>query len=300
MHRAQLKDGRDLAIKVQYPGVANSIDSDVANVGVLIRTSGLLPAGFKLDSYLEEGRKQLHKETNYMREATQLLRFRDLLKDMKQFVVPEMHSDWTTPNILAMTYVAGVPIESIAEETQEIRDRIAKDLIDLTLHELFSFGVMQTDPNFANYLYQPDNQRIVLLDFGAAHEIAPSIVKFYHQLIQAGLASDTASLEKVIKDIGFIDDDTKDRHRKQVVHMIKLVFDTLQSNRDLDFANTSLTTHIQDQAMSLAKDGFVPPPLPIDVLLLQRKYVGVFLLAAKLSARVNIMALLDKHLCKNL
>ena len=300
VHRAQLKDGRDLAIKVQYPGVANSIDSDVANVGVLIRTSGLLPAGFKLDSYLEEGRKQLHEETNYMREATQLLRFRDLLKDMKQFVVPEMHSDWTTPNILAMTYVAGVPIESIAEETQEIRDRIAKDLIDLTLHELFSFGVMQTDPNFANYLYQPDNQRIVLLDFGAAHEIAPSIVKFYHQLIQAGLASDTASLEKVIKDIGFIDDDTKDRHRKQVVHMIKLVFDTLQSNRDLDFANTSLTTHIQDQAMSLAKDGFVPPPLPIDVLLLQRKYVGVFLLAAKLSARVNIMALLDKHLCKNL
>ena len=159
---------------------------------------------------------------------------------------------------------------------------------------------MQTDPNFANYLYQPDNQRIVLLDFGAAHEIAPSIVKFYHQLIQAGLASDTASLEKVIKDIGFIDDDTKDRHRKQVVRMIKLVFDTLQSNRDLDFANTSLTTHIQEQAMSLAKDGFVPPPLPIDVLLLQRKYVGVFLLAAKLSARVNIMALLDKHLCKNL
>ena len=66
VHRAQLKDGRDLAIKVQYPGVANSIDSDVANVGVLIRTSGLLPAGFKLDSYLEEGRKQLHKETNYM------------------------------------------------------------------------------------------------------------------------------------------------------------------------------------------------------------------------------------------
>ena len=299
MHRAQLKDGRDLAIKVQYPGVANSIDSDVANVGVLMRMSGLLPAGFKLGSYLEEGRKQLHEETNYMREATQLLRFRDLLKDMKQFVVPEMHSDWTTPNVLAMTYVAGVPIETVAEEAQEIRDRIAKDLIDLTLHELFSFGVMQTDPNFANYLYQPDNQRIVLLDFGATHDIAPSIVKFYHQLIQAGLAGNTAALEEVIKGIGFIDDDTKDRHRKQVVNMVKLVFDTLQSNRNLDFANTSLATHIQDQAIYLAKDGFVPPPLPIDILLLQRKFGGVFLLAAKLSARVDIMALLDKHLCKN-
>lgn len=299
VHRAQLKDGRDLAIKVQYPGIANSIDSDVANVGVLMRASGLLPVGFKLGSYLEEGRKQLHEETNYMREATQLLRFRDLLKDMKQFVVPEMHSDWTTPKILAMTYVAGVPIEHVAEEAQEIRDQIAKDLIDLTLHELFSFGVMQTDPNFANYLYQPDNQRIVLLDFGATHDIAPGVVKFYHQLIQAGLADNAAALEEIIKGIGLIDDDTKDRHRKQIVNMVKLVFDTLQSSRDLDFANTSLATHIQDQAMSLAKDGFVPPPLPIDVLLLQRKFGGVFLLAAKLSARVNIMALLDTHLCKN-
>lgn len=299
VHRAQLKDGRDLAIKVQYPGIANSIDSDVANVGVLMRASGLLPVGFKLGSYLEEGRKQLHEETNYMREATQLLRFRDLLKNMKQFVVPEMHGDWTTPKILAMTYVAGVPIEHVAEEAQEIRDQIAKDLIDLTLHELFSFGVMQTDPNFANYLYQPDNQRIVLLDFGATHDIAPGVVKFYHQLIQAGLADNAAALEEIIKGIGLIDDDTKDRHRKQIVNMVKLVFDTLQSSRDLDFANTSLATHIQDQAMSLAKDGFVPPPLPIDVLLLQRKFGGVFLLAAKLSARVNIMALLDTHLCKN-
>ena len=171
VHRGQLKDGRDLAIKVQYPGVAKSIDSDVANVGILMRMSGLLPKGFKLAPYLEEGRKQLHAETNYNREATQLVRFGDLLANKTQFVVPELHNDWSTPNILAMTYVAGVPIERVTEEPQEIRDQVAKDLIDLTLHELFSYGVMQTDPNFANYLYQPDNHRIALLDFGATHEI---------------------------------------------------------------------------------------------------------------------------------
>ena len=157
VHRGQLKDGRDLAIKVQYPGVAKSIDSDVANFGILMRMSGLLPKGFKLAPYLEEGRKQLHAETNYNREATQLVRFGDLLANKMQFVVPELHNDWSTPNILAMTYVAGVPIERVTEEPQEIRDQVAKDLIDLTLHELFSYGVMQTDPNFANYLYQPDN-----------------------------------------------------------------------------------------------------------------------------------------------
>jgi len=296
VHRAQLKDGRDLAIKVQYPGVAKSIDSDVANVGVLMRMSGLLPKGFELASYLEEGRKQLHEETNYTREATQLVRFGDLLADRTQFVVPEMHGDWSTPNILAMTYVGGVPIESVAEETQEIRDQIATDLIELTIHELFSFGVMQTDPNFANYLYQPDNQRIALLDFGATHEISPPIVQFYRKLMLAGFSGDNVALEETIEGIGFIDENTKDSQRKQVVHMVKLVFDTLQNNRYLDFADTKLATHFQDAAMALAKDGFLPPPLPIDVLLVQRKFGGMFLLAAKLAARVDVVSLLVDHL----
>ena len=296
VHRGQLTDGRDLAIKVQYPGVAKSIDSDVANVGVLMRMSGLLPKGFELASYLEEGRKQLHEETNYNREATQLKRFGDLLADKTQFVVPEIHGDWSTANILTMTYVAGVPIESVAEETQEIRDQVAKDLIDLTIHELFSFGVMQTDPNFANYLYQPDNQRIVLLDFGATHKISPPLVQIYHQLMLAGLSGDDVALEETIEGIGFIDENTKDSQRKQIVHMVKLVFNTLQNNRYLDFADTKLATHLQDSAMALAKDGFLPPPLPIDVLLLQRKFGGMFLLAAKLAARVDVVSLLADHL----
>ena len=296
VHRGQLTDGRDLAIKVQYPGVAKSIDSDVANVGVLMRMSGLLPKGFELASYLEEGRKQLHEETNYNREATQLKRFGDLLADKTQFVVPEIHGDWSTANILTMTYVAGVPIESVAEETQEIRDQVAKDLIDLTIHELFSFGVMQTDPNFANYLYQPDNQRIALLDFGATHKISPPLVQIYHQLMLAGLSGDDVALEETIKGIGFIDENTKDSQRKQIVYMVKLVFNTLQNNRYLDFADTKLATHLQDAAMALAKDGFLPPPLPIDVLLLQRKFGGMFLLAAKLAARVDVVSLLADHL----
>ena len=296
VHRGQLTDGRDLAIKVQYPGVAKSIDSDVANVGVLMRMSGLLPKGFELASYLEEGRKQLHEETNYNREATQLKRFGDLLADKTQFVVPEIHGDWSTANILTMTYVAGVPIESVAEETQEIRDQVAKNLIDLTIHELFSFGVMQTDPNFANYLYQPDNQRIALLDFGATHKISPPLVQIYHQLMLAGLSGDDVALEETIEGIGFIDENTKDSQRKQIVHMVKLVFNTLQNNRYLDFADTKLATHLQDSAMALAKDGFLPPPLPIDVLLLQRKFGGMFLLAAKLAARVDVVSLLADHL----
>ncbi|MDG1234989.1 MAG: AarF/ABC1/UbiB kinase family protein [Amylibacter sp.] len=296
VHRAQLKDGRDIAIKVQYPGIAKSIDSDVANMGVLMRMSGLLPRGFELSSYLEEGRKQLHNETNYTREASQLLRFRELLENMEQFIVPKLHRDWSTPNILTMAYVEGVPIDSLEEEVQDVRNQIARHLIDLTLMELFSFGVMQTDPNFANYLYQRDSQRIVLLDFGATHKIPAHIIKSYRNLMIAGLAGNDAVLEGIIEDLGFINSETKECHRKQILLIIKFVFETFQNNSCFDFSDTELALELQDKAIALVKDGFQPPPLPIDILLIQRKLGGMFFLAGKLAARVDIISLLTDRL----
>jgi predicted unusual protein kinase regulating ubiquinone biosynthesis (AarF/ABC1/UbiB family) len=296
VHRAQLKDGRDIAIKVQYPGIAKSIDSDVANMGVLMRMSGLLPRGFELSSYLEEGRKQLHNETNYTQEASQLLRFRELLENMEQFIVPKLHKDWSTPNILTMAYVEGVPIDSLEEEVQDVRNQIARHLIDLTLMELFSFGVMQTDPNFANYLYQRDSQRIVLLDFGATHKIPAHIIKSYRNLMIAGLAGNDAVLEGIIEDLGFINSGTKECHRKQILLIIKFVFETFQNNSCFDFSDTELALDLQDKAIALVKDGFQPPPLPIDILLIQRKLGGMFFLAGKLAARVDIISLLTDRL----
>ena len=158
---------------------------------------------------------------------------------------------------------------------------------------------MQTDPNFANYLYQPDNQRIALLDFGATHEISPPVVQFYHRLMLAGFAGDDIAIEATIKDIGFIDENTKNNQIKQIVHMVKFVFETLEKNLYLDFANTKLATDLQELLISLAKDGFTPPQLPIDVLLIQRKLGGMFLLAAKLAARVDVVSLVADHLKAN-
>ena len=296
VHRAQLKDGRDLAIKVQYPGVARSIDSDVANVGALIRMSGLVPKGIDLAPYLEEARKQLHEETDYAREGAQLAEFGRLLEDAEQFVVPQMHADWSTPNILAMEYVAGIPIEEAVSEPQDRRDQIAHDLIELTLKELFDFGLMQTDPNFANYLYDPDSGRIVLLDFGATRAIDPATADQYRRLMRAGLADDPEALTGVALEIGFISSQTQETHRAQVIRMIRLVFSALKDGPKVDFTKKDLSQQMQAEGMALAESGFVPPPLPIDVLLLQRKFGGMFLLAARLGAKVDVIEVLKQAL----
>ncbi len=298
VHRAQLKDGRDMAIKVQYPGVAKSIDSDVANVGALMRVSGLLPKGFEIAPYLEEARKQLHEETDYAREANQLEQFSTLIAKRSGFVCPHLHRDWSTPEILSMSYVSGLPIDETLHLTQQTRDRIAERMIKLTLEEMFDFGVMQTDPNFANYLYDPETDQIVLLDFGAAREIDPKIAAQYRDLIAAGLGGNRSRIAQVGQDIGFFAEDTQDVHRDQIVDMIAFVFQTLAQARPFDFTRNDLSTRMQTMGMQLAESGFIPPPLPIDILLIQRKLGGMFLLAKRLGARVDAATLLEHHVAR--
>ena len=114
MHRALTKDGRDLAIKVQYPGVRRSIDSDVDNVASLLRMAGLVPKGVTIAPMLAEAKRQLHEEADYEREGRCLSQFGALLADRSEFRVPELHPDLTTPNVLAMSYLEGRPVDDLA------------------------------------------------------------------------------------------------------------------------------------------------------------------------------------------
>lgn len=190
VHRARTRDGRDLAIKVQYPGVRASIDSDIGNVATLLRLPGLAPSGMDLAPLLREARRQLHLEADYLSEARRLTAFCDLLAGSATFRLPELQPDLSTPQVLAMSYVEGRPIEALAEAPQALRDHVASHLIDLVLRELFSFGLMQTDPNLANYRYDEASRRIVLLDFGAVIEIAPGLAQDFRDLLNAALDGD--------------------------------------------------------------------------------------------------------------
>lgn len=296
VHRARLKDGRDLAIKVQYPGVVRSIDSDVANVGALIRMSGLLPSGFELAPYLDEARKQLHEETDYQREGAHLAYFGQLLADRTDFCVPFYHPDWSTLDVLAMTFVEGRPIEECSGAPQEERDRIIEALIRLLMDELFTFHVMQTDPNFANYRYDPASNRILLLDFGATREIPVDLVAKYRRLMRAGLNADAEGMAAAACDIGFLSETVAKEHRDQIMVMMKLAFGELGRHEVISFAETTIPEQMQTRGAALAESGFVPPPVPMDVLYLQRKFAGIFLLGARLKARVQVRRLMEPFL----
>ncbi len=293
VHRATLKDGRDVAIKVQYPNIARSIDSDVANVAALVRMSGLLPKSFDLGPYIQEARRQLHEETDYEREGQHLRYFAELLQADEAFEVPEFYPDWSNSEVLTMSFLEGRPIEAVSDATKLERNQVSEALVDLTLREIFDFGIIQSDPNFANYRYNPDNGKISLLDFGAARALQPYAIDSYAHLLRAGLLEDDADLRRAAIQMKLIADDGP--YDDRILGMIRSVFDAILSADEFDFSDRALSNHLNKEGMALAEAGYFPPQLPMDVLYLQRKIGGMFLLATRLNASLPVKTLLAKY-----
>lgn len=295
VHRATTKDGRDVAIKIQYPGVRRSIDSDVDNVVSLIRLSGMVPKTIDITAILGEAKRQLHEEADYAREAVYLTAFADLLADAGDFVVPTLHADLTTDGALAMSYVEGIPVERLAFGPQAERDRIVTLLIDLVLRELFEFHLMQTDPNFANYHYNRVTQKLLLLDFGATRAFPPTVTENYRRLMLAGLRHDPVAARQAAIDIGFFDDLTPRHHQDTVMAMFEIAMEPLRFDGAFDFGRSDVAARLRDAGLTIAIDRSFWHIPPMDTLFLQRKIGGVFLLASRLKARVNVNALVEKH-----
>ncbi|MEM7472953.1 MAG: AarF/ABC1/UbiB kinase family protein [Pseudomonadota bacterium] len=295
VHRATLKDERDVALKVQYPGVRSSIDSDIRNLGTLIKVSGMLPRGVDLTELLEEARLQLHQEADYTREAQYLTRYSAAMDGDARFAVPALIEDLSGTDLLAMEFMQGVPVEDLINAGQDTRDRVATDLIALTLRELFEFGLMQTDPNFANYRYNPETGQIVLLDFGATRAFSNEMAPQYRALLEAGLKADRTASRSAMLEIGLYDASIPNSVEAVLLDLFEMAMAPLRNDAIYDFGRTDLLGDLRAAGMDMAEDrAYVPLP-PIDSLFLQRKVGGMYLLATRLKARVNMRALLEPY-----
>jgi predicted unusual protein kinase regulating ubiquinone biosynthesis (AarF/ABC1/UbiB family) len=295
VHAARTKDGRRLAIKVQYPGVSRSVSSDVDNVAALLRISGLLPPGLDLRPVLEEAKRQLREEADYMREGEQLARFRRLLAGDRDLLLPEVYPDLTTRGILAMSFVESVPLESLQAARQAERDRVVALLLGLMFREIFDFRLVQTDPNFANYRYDPGSRRLVLLDFGATRAYPKAQVEAHRRLFTGGARRDRHAVEAAAADIGYFGAGMDARQRREVVELVIQACEPLRHGGAYDFGGSDLPARMRDAGLTLgAEKPFWRSP-PADVLFLYRKIGGMYLLAARLRARVDIRALFEPH-----
>lgn len=296
VHRAWTKDGRDLAIKVQYPGVRTSIDSDVDNVATLMKISGLVPKGLDISPMLEEAKRQLHEEADYEREGKYLALFGQLKENSADFTVPALHADLTTREVLAMSFVEGVPIESLETAPQAERDRVMRLIVDLIFRELFEYRLMQTDPNFANFRYDPATGRVILLDFGATREFPEDFAERYRRLLRAGLADDMTGVRDAAREIGFLHAEMPEDLEAMLLGMFRMTVEPLRQPGLYDFGQNDLALRMRDESMALQSHRHHFRFPPVDSLFLQRKFGGVYLLATKLRARIALRDVVESWL----
>ncbi|QTD57519.1 ABC1 kinase family protein [Parasphingorhabdus cellanae] len=296
VHRAMPPDGRDLAIKVQYPGVRESIDADVDNVAALLKISNLLPRELDIGPLLTEAKKQLHEEADYVREGKYLTRFRTLLAGSPEYVIPVLDEEFTTDQVLAMSFVEGKAIETLEDAPQETRDTVMSLLFQLVLREIFEFGVIQSDPNFANYRYQPDTGKLVLLDFGATRQVDANIAKAYHRLILSAFDGDRDAVRKEALAAGFVGEIAVTKHRARIDSMIDIILGELNRPGLFDFSDRRFVAALGEKGMDIAADKAAWHIPPTDLLFIQRKISGMALLAARLKAKIDVRAIVSAHL----
>lgn len=299
VHWAIAEDGRELALKIQYPGVARSIDSDVDNMAVFLRMANVLPVEIDISGIIEETKRQLRQEADYTIEADYLGAYGELVADDDDFIVPRVHDDLTTRHILAMDYVQGQPLESLGEPgvDQSLRDEVGTRLERLMFRELFEFRTMQTDPNFANYLYRPEDGRIVLLDFGSTVTFEAEFTEKYRLISLALIEDDEDGIWRLAEEIGYIHPHDSPAHAGRIIDLIKVVCEPICQDREYDFAASNVTTRARDAGLELAwkSQGELRSPPP-ETVFLHRKLVGSFLVCARIRARLNVQKLILEYL----
>ena len=294
VHAAKIVDRErnfpvDVVMKVQYPGVAQSIESDVDNMMRLIRVANILPKGMYVENAVTVAKKELSLECDYRYECVAQQKFARLVEEDPEchgvFYVPKVYPDLSTERILTTERVKGVHIDKVAELSQDIRDQVGTKLLQLTLKELYEWCYMQTDPNWGNFMYDADTDTLNLIDFGAAKEYPIKFVENYLEMVHACAVGDRDEIIRRSIQLGFLTGDESptmlDAHCEAGI-TVGAPFRTEGLHHF--GGTTSMTKRVTELGSIMLKHRLTPPP--DESYSLHRKLSGAFLACIKLNARV--------------
>lgn len=212
--------------------------------------------------------------------------------------VPAVHEAHCTEHILATDFLPGVPIDQLARPgvSQALRDTVAATLCRLAVREFFEMRQVQTDPNFGNYLFDAASGRIGLLDFGATEAVTAERVEQLRELGRALRADDLPRLAAAAQAAGFTAAEDPPAQARGVVAMMRTAGEPLRHAGAYDFGTSDLFARAFDAGRAqFFGAGYARTPPP-DLLFLQRKFAGTFLLCTRLRARVDLGAVFGGQL----
>ena len=285
VHQARLHDGTEVAVKVQYPGVAKSIDSDIRNLLSLVSVMAVLPEGLFLDKIGNHMKQELAEECDYRREADCGSRMKSVLAQYPEYQVPAVFPDLSSGQVLTTEFLTGLTIDRCLSLPQHTRNFIAESILKLVFRELFLHRLMQTDPNWANFLFNPRTNKIGLLDFGATREFRPGFVNTYFNIINSAVEKDREAVLEYSRELGFLTGYESKTMNEAHVDSVMLLARPFHENRKFSFGDQTITQEIQELSGVMIRERLCPPPT--EVYSLHRKLSGLFLLAGKLDSEFN-------------
>lgn len=314
-HLATIKaTGEKVVVKIQYPGVANAISTDVATLRRLLNATRLAPKALDLSQVFGELQDMLERECDYVleREFTEI--FTEKLADDSRFVVPKVQGDFCAQRVLTTTYQPGFSVASkeVQALSQERRNKLAKAFVDLFVREFFEWNMVQTDPHFGNYRVQidpsGDNDKLVVLDFGATRRFTKDFVDQYAQIVRGSLDCDRQLIAQGVLDIGLMNRTTP----KSVLHgfgdLTEMIVEPFRKpfhpkvpeylytpGGAYRFGATDLPVRVgQTAAFKMMSVHFKIPPK--EIIFLHRRIAGVLVTLRTLRAELRLGELLEPYL----
>ncbi len=303
------KDGLLLCFKIQYPHVADSIDSDLMTMMQLMRLARIVPASRDFEDWVYGLRDLLHSEIDYELEAKATQRFYERLQHDTRYVVPRVYFEYSSKRVLATRYEQGVGVnsETVKSLSAFRRNRLAEICLDLFWREVFVWGEMQTDPNFGNYFVRLDPEahqdKLILLDFGAVHVFDSKVLLCGRQLIDSICAQEFEQTCVALRHLNFLHDDVPASVYQDIYALCTLALEPFLSGSNLyqdnqgryHWSEANLMNRVLKFASrkALSKHFHVPPK---EVMFITRKIMGAYTLMVLLQAQLDGTALIQPYL----
>ncbi len=310
-HRARRKrDGLELVVKIQYPGVAAAIDSDIKTLSRLLIASRLTPKNLNLAPIFAEVREMLVGECDYVQEAGYTETFAARLADDRRYIVPRVLREYSGARVLTTSFEAGVSVNDniVQKLSQARRDHLGASFAELFLTEFFDWGLVQTDPHFGNYRLRLDadgQDRIVLLDFGATRAFSRQFIYDYSQIVAGAVLQNPAQVGQGAKAIGLIGENFPQTALDALAVMFERIIEPFEparapealrtANGDYRFGSSDLPMRVSQIAArnALTRSFQIPPR---ELVFLHRRLGGVFIALATLGSELNLRKALDAAL----
>ncbi|MEN9809499.1 MAG: hypothetical protein RLZZ488_1066 [Pseudomonadota bacterium] len=293
VHTARLKDGLKVAVKIRYPGLENSVRSDLENIRRVLLLANVLPAKANYDDIFSRVESIFLQELNFEQEKKYYQIYKSKFADSRDIVIPTIIDEFSNENILVSEWINGLSLKewmtqhsapNVSSEHEVTRDRIGRVMLDLLFFEIFENGFIQTDPNPANFLVTPDG-RLCLLDFGATEELSSVLIANYRALSEACLFGTKADVLNVARQMQLIIDTDNAAACDAFVQMMAVTCEPFVHNY-FSWKECFLTRKLKDKILDFAKATLLRPP-PAELMFLNRRILGTQMIMENLGPTVR-------------